>query len=125
MDAGYAADIKELTSSTGVAAFLAPVGLGWQVVNDLVDAARAGSAKASRSAVAVLAQSQHAGQSASVGSNGTPARSPAGHLGVSLQVCALWHVDLRPVVLRAEEEADMCMISFMVGAVNMITLCLA
>ena len=82
VDAGYAADMKELTSSTGVAAFLAPVGLGWQVVHDLVDAAKAGSAKAPSSAVAVLAQSQHAGQSASVALDATPVSTPAGRSGI-------------------------------------------
>ena len=92
VDAGYAADMKELISSTGVAAFLAPVGLGWQVIDDLVEAAKSGSAKAPSSAVAVLAQSQHAGQSASLAFDANPVRTPAGHSGVSLQVCKLWHI---------------------------------
>ena len=82
VDAGYAADMHELISSTGVEAFLAPVGLGWQVVNDLVDAAKTGSAKAPSSTVAVLAQSQRAEQSASVALDATPVRAPAGRSGI-------------------------------------------
>ena len=97
VDAGYAANMKELISLTGVAAFLAPVGLGWQVVDDLVDAAKTGSAKAPSSAVAVLAQSQHAGQSASVVSDANPAEHP----GVSLQVCKLWRICCA-ILLRCE-----------------------
>ena len=92
VDAGYAADLKELIASTGVAAFLAPVGLGWQVVDDLVDAAKTGSAKAPSSAVAVLAQSQHAGQSASAVLDSTSVRAPAGPAGISLQVLTLYHI---------------------------------
>ena len=43
VNAGYAADMKELIASDGSLTFIAPSGLGWQAVNDLVNAAKSGT----------------------------------------------------------------------------------
>lgn len=101
VNSGYEANMKELTESTGIPAFLAPTGLGWQVVNDLVDAAKSSNSTApspaTSAASAALTQTQQqeendkltvlkqldsAGQDAAV----SPAASPAPNHGVSLQV---------------------------------------
>lgn len=100
VNAGYAANMKELTASTGIPVFLAPTGLGWQVVDDLMNAAKssnntarspatsAASAALTQTAqqqeddeLTVLKQLDSAGQNAAV----SPAASSAARKGVSLQ----------------------------------------
>ena len=101
VNTGYEANMKELTASTGIPAFLAPTGLGWQVVKDLVDAAKSSNSPAPSPATSaasaaltqtqqqeendkltVLTQLDSSGQDAAV----SPAASPAANHGVSLQV---------------------------------------
>ena len=103
VNSGYAANLRDLISTDGIPAFIAPVGLGWQAVGELVDAAKSGTPALMEAAqhddsatLSVLAQSATAGQSALQSSGGAPLASP----GISQQVEFEWssHACLHMVV---------------------------
>ena len=94
VNSGYAANLKDLIAADGIPAFIAPVGLGWQAVGELVDAAKSGAPALVEAAqhddsapLSVLAQSAAEGQSAL---QLAPAGAPLAGPGISLQVGCEW-----------------------------------
>ncbi len=89
VNSGYAANLKDLIAADGIPAFIAPVGLGWLAVDELVDAAKSGAPALveaepdeESAQLSMLDQSATAGQSAP----SMPAQSPLASPGLSLQV---------------------------------------
>ena len=97
VNSGYAANLKDLIAADGIPAFIAPVGLGWQGVDALVDAAESGAPALVESeqhedsaALSMLAQSATAEQSALQFTGDAPLATPGISLQVFMVVCTWW-----------------------------------
>lgn len=108
VNSGYAANVKDLIAADGIPAFIAPVGLGWQAVDELVVAAKSGTPalveaqqQDDSATLSLLAQPTTVGQSALQFTAEAPPATP----GINLQVGSEWST---PYLHMGMPEALFC-----------------